>query len=270
MLLAQAGYKPDNVSGRYTFYKSPLRDEDDASFVVFPDNRWKDFGSDETGSSIDLFCILYNVDPKEAVDRMLGKDYGEVYTHKPTSVKKKPGIEVLGTKELTSATLSAYIKTRKIEPELVKLYCKQVEIRFPEGDHPNKIHNVIGFKNDKGGWEFRNQYLKVGSSPKWYTTIKGNGKECILLEGFFDFFALLMWKGKTRFDQDVFVYNSTSFLDVSVEVLQKYDLVRSFTDNDDTGKKVVRHLKNSGVWIKDYSYLYSNYNDVNEFLMNEL
>ena len=267
-ILQESGFDIKNVSGGKNFYLSPLRAEGEPSVVTYPDNTWADYGtSTKRMDSIDLYERIYKVDTSTAIKKMLNEEYEEF---EQKEVSKEPGVVVENVSELTSSTLLAYLeKERKIDGSLAKIYCKELLVRFPLGKQPNKVHKVIGFGNDRGGWEMRNKYMKIGSSPKFYTTIEGNGKECIALEGWPDFLTLLMWAKKERFDQDVFVYNSTSFLDISLPVLQKYDNVSLFLDNDDAGRFVTRNLKENWVWCKDFSYKYGGYNDLNNWWFNK-
>lgn len=54
-----------------------------------------------------------------------------------------------------------------------------------------KEYYGIGFKNDSGGYEIRNPYIKTSSAPKDIKTITNNAKEAVVFEGFFDFLSFI-------------------------------------------------------------------------------
>jgi hypothetical protein len=261
-ILRESGYEPKRSSGGKNFYTSPWRKDADPSLCVFSSNGWKDFGSGENGDSIDLYERIYGVDTSEAIKSMVDGEY-EVFEQK--EVSKEPGVVIETTKDLTSPTLLAYFKSRKINTDIAKMYCKELHVRFPSSDYPGRIHHVIGFPNDRGGWEIRNEYLKVGSSPKYYSTIKGGYSECVVFEGFFDLLTLLTWRKTEVLNKDIFVYNSTSFFDISIPVLKGYSLNYLFLDNDAAGVGVAKGLNDNFIWCNGLSGKYSGYNDLNEW-----
>jgi len=262
-ILQESGFDLKRLSGGKKFFLCPWRAEGEPSLVVFTNNKWKDFGSGDNGDAIDLYERIYNVDTSSAIKKMLDEEFEEF---EQKDVVDEPGVIIENIQDLTSSTLSAYLKSeRKIDPDLARIYCKELHVRFPKGKYPNKIHKAIGFGNDRGGWEFRNNYLKLGTSPKYYTRIKNGFDECAVFEGWIDFLTLLMWVKKDGLDKDVFVFNSTSFLDFSIPVLKSYSMNHFFLDNDETGKRVTKTLKDSFVWGKNYSERYGEYNDLNEW-----
>lgn len=271
-ILSQQGCSGIYDSKGRLWYFSPKRDEGKRSLIVYPDNKWCDLGEFiKPKSSIDLYCWLYDVNPGEAVDSMLGKEYPHIDIKNRYEGKEKASrIEIVLVEELTSTTLTKYILERSIVPELAAKYLRQIHVRFPSGKAPDRTHKVLGLQCDAGGWELRNSYLKVGSSPKSPTTFKKGSDTCVLFEGMFDFLSLLMIKGVAELESDVFIYNSTSFLEASIEPLREYSKVCCFVDNDDSGNEVVRVLKENGVCISDYRHLYKGYNDLNEMLIDKV
>lgn len=264
-ILQESGYDLKNISGGKKFFLAPWRAEGEPSLVVFSNNKWKDFGSGDNGDAIDLYERIYKVDTSSAINKMLDEEFQE-FEQKQKEEDSEPGVIVETVQELTSSTLQAYLQSeRKIDPDLARIYCKELHVRFPKGKYPNKVHKAIGFGNDRGGWEFRNNYLKLGTSPKYYTRIENGFDECVVFEGWIDFLTLLMWTKRDSVDKDVFIYNSTSFLDISIPVLKGYSMNHLFLDNDDTGLRVAKTLKENWVWSKDHSSRYSEWNDLNEW-----
>ena len=56
--------------GANLFCLSPLRTETTDSFCIFPDNRWTDYGTGETGDVVDLYMKLKNCDYATAVEQL--------------------------------------------------------------------------------------------------------------------------------------------------------------------------------------------------------
>jgi len=263
-ILSDYGYAPIKKGGS-NFYYSPWRQENNRSLVVYPNNRWADFGENtKTQDSIALYGKLHNLRFSDSIKAMLGKDF-ETTEIKEEPVRE-PGVLIHDISDITDPQLTSYLKERKINPKIANIYCKQLRVSFPKSKNPDRKNNVIGFKNDQGGWEMRSSRIKLSNSPKSFTRLLKGSSTCIVNEGFFDFLSLLVWKGVEEVDYDVFVYNSTSFLEQSIPILKRYSAVYLFMDNDNAGKRVAEELKKNGIWVRDFSGKYGRFNDVNEFL----
>jgi DNA primase len=69
--LANFAIFPDRENAGKKWYKSPLRDEKTASFVVDTNtNRWRDFGTQKGGSIIDLAMEFLNCSYIETVQNL--------------------------------------------------------------------------------------------------------------------------------------------------------------------------------------------------------
>ena len=65
--------KPTHKSVNREFYKSPFRNEANASLVVYQDsNSWYDFGESAGGDVIDLYMRINKVSFKEAIKELSG------------------------------------------------------------------------------------------------------------------------------------------------------------------------------------------------------
>ena len=58
-------------------------------------------------------------------------------------------------------------------------YC--YEVSFTNSDN-KKTYKAIGFKNNAGGFELRNEYFKGSSSPKYVTYFDNNAKSIAVFE----------------------------------------------------------------------------------------
>jgi hypothetical protein len=69
--LSRLGFEPDKIRGNNYWYRSPLRNERDASFKVNTRfNVWYDHGSGEGGNILDLGVKLYQCTVAEFLERL--------------------------------------------------------------------------------------------------------------------------------------------------------------------------------------------------------
>ena len=186
--LQSLGYTPVKQQGKSLWYKSPLRNETDASFKVNTElNQWHDFGIGKGGNIIALAAELYH---SENVAYLLERiaertpyirpatfSFGEQKTHNSSFQDVQVG-------ELSSPALIDYLRERGINIELAKRECK--ELRF---ENNGKTYFAIGFPNMAGGYELRNHYFKGCIAPKDITHIRQQGEQravCYLFEGFME------------------------------------------------------------------------------------
>lgn len=165
--------------------------------------------------------------------------------------------------------LISYLQKRSIDIETAKLYCQ--EIRYRIRNNP-AVFYAVGFRNDAGGWEFRNPKFKCCSSPKNITTIRNGSDTVMVFEGFMDFLSYLTFKNKSKPMVDSVVLNSVTNLQKAIPFLKKHKTVHVFFDNDDAGRNAISQLRmlEPDVEIIDQSYFYRNYNDLNDYLTAQL
>ena len=85
-------------------------------------------------------------------------------------------IEIIAAKQpITDMVLCRYLKLRRIDKTVADTYCHEVVFKF--GDRDAK-HIAIGFKNSAGGYELRNSFFKLSSSPKYVTYINNGEQNC--------------------------------------------------------------------------------------------
>ena len=259
--LARNGIIPDIIQGVNHWYKSPLRNEKNPSFKVNSyKNLWFDHGLGEGGDTIKLVCLLYKVTSANAL-KVLSKDYTP---HIKENYSEDSKVLITDIREISNILLINYMKSRKLNIEIVKMYCKEVTFSIKE-----KSYYSIGFKNDSKGFELRYKYFKGSSTPKDITLINNNADKLLVFEGFIDFLSWfscsLFFSGK----HDYLVLNTLSFLNKSKPVIKEYNEVLLFLDNDEAGKRATSELIGLGITnCIDMSCQYSNYKDLNDFLMN--
>lgn len=152
-------------------------------------------------------------------------------------------------------------------------YCQEVHYTLTSG----KSYYGIAFLNMCGGMEVRNKYVKRCIGGKDISLIlQTNGQqtmECCVFEGFFDFLAYET--ARLQHDElltmplpmDCIILNSVSNVMKALEVLNGYDIIHCYLDNDAAGRKASEKLKVAlNREVRDQSLRYLDYNDVNDYL----
>ena len=272
--LQSLGYSPVKQQGKSLWYKSPFREETEASFKVNTElNQWYDFGTGKGGSIIALAQELYGSD---YVPYLLGKIAEQVPHVRPVSFSfrqqaSEPCFQHLEVKELTHPALLCYLQERGINTALAQAECK--ELHFV---HNGKPYFAIGFPNVAGGYEVRNRFFKGCIAPKDISHIRQSGEpreKCLVLEGMMDYLSFLTLRMKncpTMPDldrQDYVILNSTVNVPKAIDVLYPYERIHCMLDNDETGYKATRAIElEYSYHVRDFSHNYRGYSDLNDYL----
>lgn len=195
--LHSLGYSPVKRQGNGLWYKSPLREEHEASFKVNTDrNLWYDFGAGKGGNIIALAKELYFSD---SLPYLLKRIEEQTPNVRPVSFsfpqcRTEPSFQQLEVRDLTHPALLRYLQGRGINIELAKRECK--ELHFTNNGKP---FFAIGFPNMAGGYEVRNSFFKGCIAPKDITHIRQQGEpreKCLVFEGFMDYLSFLTLRMK--------------------------------------------------------------------------
>ena len=274
--LQSLGYSPVKQQGKNLWYKSPFREETEASFKVNTElNQWYDFGTGKGGNIIALAQELYGSDYVpyllEQIERQTPHIRPTDYAFKKHSTKQS--FQRLEVKELTHPALLRYLQERGINIKLAQTECK--ELHFI---HNGKPYFAIGFPNMAGGYEVRNPFFKGCIAPKDITHIRQQSEPrnvCYLFEGFMDYLSFLTIRVKNNpqyprlTTQDYIVLNSVSNLTKAESILATYTRIGCYLDNDTAGRNAYDNLKRMlGDRLQDMSIHYAGYNDLNEYLCN--
>ncbi|HEY0054300.1 MAG TPA: toprim domain-containing protein [Pedobacter sp.] len=263
--LSTMGFEPVKIRGNDYWYLSPLREEKTASFKVNRKlNRWFDHGIGEGGNLLDFGILFFGCSVKE----ILFKFDSDLSFHQPvyrplTAEIPNGRITILRDFSIRSLSLLKYLEERKIPSELANHFCREVRFVLNE-----KTYYAIGFKNDAGGYEISNSFLKLSSSPKGITSIKIGAGEVAVFEGFFDFLSYLALKNTEQLQQDFLILNSLSFFEKAQALMESYELIRLFLDNDKSGQSCSKRATAWSAKYSDESSLYKGYKDLNEWLIN--
>lgn len=263
-------------------FLSPLRDETDPSFHVSPkSNTWYDFGMGVGGGVIDLVCRLSGCERKDALDTLsiINGRYPEVtktFQRTYRASAKESAISIIRVEQrFVSRSLIRYADSRGIPLNILNGQCQEVTFRYSSND--SLRISAIGFMNDMGGYSLRNSKTKKSSSS-FISTITIPGKSSILVfEGFFDFLSYLTVNGIEHPDDSVCVLNGVGNTVHSLPVLEHYEDIYLYLDNDAAGKKAAETIsghcsvntKNCDIVsrVHDMSHLYMGHKDLNSMLV---
>lgn len=195
------GHAPVRRQGVNLWYRSPLREEREASFKVNTGlNCWYDFGLGKGGNILALAAELY---ASSDVAYLLRQIEGRIpHVRQPSAIagsryREEPAFRHLATLPLTSPALFAYLRERGIGGETARKEC--LEVRY---ECRGKRYYAVGFPNIAGGFELRSRYFKGCISPKNISVIRGGEKKaavCCLFEGFMDYLSFLMLRAERGF-----------------------------------------------------------------------
>ena len=275
--LHSLGYSPVKQQGINLWYKSPFREETEASFKVNTEReQWFDFGLGKGGNIIALAAHLYAT---ESVPYLLKRIEEQTPHVRPVSFSfrrqsaTEPSFQQLEIVPLVSPALLAYLQERGINTELAKRECREAHFI-----HNGKRYFAIAFPNISGGHEIRNKYFKGCIAPKDISHIRQSGEPrntCYLFEGFMDYLSFLTLRLEScpqcpDFDrQDYMVLNSVTNVSKALYPLGSYERIHCFLDNDRAGMEAVQQIVNeygSTRYIRDASHIYSGSKDLNEYL----
>ena len=273
--LQSLGYTPVKQQGNSLWYKSPFRQETEASFKVNTDrNLWYDYGLGKGGNILALAQELYQSDYvpylleriAEQTPHIRPVDY--FFRERQTD---KPSFQQLEVRELSHPALLRYLQERGINTALAKPECK--ELHFTNNGKP---YFAIGFPNVAGGYEVRNPFFKGCIAPKDISHIRQQEEpreKCLVFEGMMDYLSFLTLRMKNcpaipNLDrQDYVILNSVANVSKAIDVLHRYGRIHCLLDNDEAGRKAYRELERKlGGRIRDFSDNYHGYKDLNDYL----
>ncbi|RYE28738.1 MAG: DNA primase [Sphingobacteriales bacterium] len=204
--LESLGYSAQKIRGHDWWYLSPLRDEKTPSFKVDRKlNLWYDHGAGKGGNLVDFGVLFYRCSVKEFLQKLMEVPIQNFSFHPPiSSLRSSPESEekklfITSVKPLTSPRFYNYISSRKIDVVIAKQYLKEVAFELN-----GKPYTALGFENNSGGYELRNEHFKGSSSPKDVTVIgRGHSENVAVFEGVFSFLSYLSFIKKIEEEREV-------------------------------------------------------------------
>lgn len=273
--LQSLGLEPVKSVGKELVYYSPKTNEQTPSFFVNPSkNVFFDYSSNENGDVIRLVQYLQGLDFTTACNYLEKISNGLInpFTQNSFSFCGNEGINPKNTimidtvKPLQSNSLIAYCDSRKIPFHIAFKFLSEVHYT-----NNGKKYYSLGFRNDKGGFELRNQHFKGCTAPKAITTFEvPNSKNVYLFEGFFDFLSALAFFGTSKALNTVIVLNSLSLLPQAKERLNNAEIIHTFLDRDKQGVATFEKLRIEKPCTLDRSVIYEGYKDFNDYLNRQI
>ena len=156
-----------------------------------------------------------------------------------------------------------YLKSRKVKNQTE--YIKEIHYQMND-----KNYFGIGFKNDSDGYEIRNAYSKIYLGKKDMTTIENGSNTIRIFEGFFDFLSFKNVENYLEKEPaDYIILSSVSMITKIKNSIQNYENIELYFDNDEAGNRAVEMLKNENENAEDCRILYSDFKDLNDWLIHE-
>ncbi len=264
-VLQSIGHFPTKQNEKEAWFINPFSKENDASFKINKNlNYWYLFSEGIGGNNIDFMKKYLNASISEVLNWAENQNFSSFHqqTNNPKIFNLPKTYEIIDVKEIQHPALIQYLKSRKVEAQkhLVS------EIHYQMND---KKYFGIGFKNDSEGYEIRNAYSKICLGKKDITIIKNNSKSLRIFEGFFDFLSFkYVEKSLENEPSDNLILNSVSMIHKIKNSLENYEKIDLYFDNDKAGNRAVEILKKEKNEAEDCRVLYSNFKDLNEWLIH--
>ena len=269
--MSRIGHEPTARKGTRLWYKSPLRQEHTPSFKVETAlNCWYDFGLGRGGNIIDLAAELYQTTDLRHILRCIADSYPvpSVPTIASSFAPRHsaPSMERFEVVPLEHRALVAYLQERGIPAHIATANCKEAQYSVN-----GKFYYAVAFENVSGGWELRNRYFKGCRGRKDISYLPwardGPSAECAVFEGFIDYLSALTLGIISG--ADTIILNSVVNVNKAVPFLRGYKTINCYLDNDTAGQTALSELTAIyGSTVIDRSTLYSEFNDLNDYLVN--
>jgi len=262
--LAGLGFTAAKKRNDDYWYYSPFHPEKTPSFKV--NNRlnlWYDHSIGKGGTLLDFATQFHHCSVGTILK--MHPDCLPVYSNSLTTAEKpdpKNRIEITGEQTIRSYRLIQYLKQRSIPFDIADKFCREIHFKLND-----KNYYAIGFKNDLGGFEIRNEFFKSSSSPKGPTTIFNDSSQVAVFEGFFDFLSFMfLFANHDASKWNFCVLNSLSFFEKSRVFLERHKQIHLYFDHDRSGRKCSAEALILGRAYRDESLLYRPYNDLNDWV----
>lgn len=265
-ILQNLGYEHISTNGKESWYLSPFRSENSASFKLnLKLNRWFDHGEQIGGNVVDLIVKLKKCTVSEALKYLQSCDTFSF--QKQTALayeRKKEGNcnNVLIVKRIEHSALKQYLVSRGIINSYALMQIEEVHYEIDQ-----KKYFAIGFKNKSDGWELRSKYAKICLGKKDITLIDNGCTVVKIFEGFFDYLSFLQISDEKNINEsDYLILNSAALVVKNISILEKYKVIELYLDNDSTGDKYTKLITERLPAAKDERFKYSECKDLNEYL----
>ncbi|WJS93878.1 toprim domain-containing protein [Flavobacterium johnsoniae] len=264
-ILENLGYEPIKSNENESWYLSPFRVEKTASFKLSRTlNRFFDHGEQKGGNAIDFVIFKFGFSVSEALSYLEKFDtffsFQKQIFEPPVNLESNIKIEKVI--EIRHLALIQYLTSRNI-------------LKFEKENNLKEVHYIvndkkyfaIGFENKSGGFEIRSKYAKLCIGKKDVSLISNQSQTLRIFEGFFDYLSFVQIRHSKNLEQsDYLILNSTALLVKKIALLEKYEKIELYLDNDQTGDKYTIIILEQFPGSLDLRKLYKNHKDLNEWL----
>ena len=261
-VLESFGIYPVKENPKTAFYFALDREEKIPSFSVdFVKNKAFDFGN---GNSYDVISIVQQIKKcsvSEALKYLSTLVFSVQNESKFYESKVQTSNQILEIKEILHPALIQYLKSRRV-------FVQKHRVKEIHYELKGRKYFGIGFQNNSGGFEIRNQHSKICLGKKDVTLIINNKKsksEIVVFEGFFDYLTYRNLEKSENSNCDFLILNSTTMLFKVKEKLIDYEKISLFLDNDKNGKSVKSKIQSQYRNVEDCSLIYHDFKDLNEW-----
>ena len=260
-VLQNLGCEVIKTNGYDVWYLSPLRQEKTPSFKINRKlNKWFDHGEQVGGNVIDFVIQKFGFNVSEALEYLKKFDdfsFFQKQVFETCEVKKIDHIEKINP--VKHLALIQYLKSRGIIKYENVSNLKEVHYSIKD-----KKYFALGFQNKAGGYEIRSKYAKICLGSKDISYINNNCTLLRIFEGFFDYLSFIQ-KQKQDETADYLILNSVAFLKKNISILDDYEAIELFLDNDDAGDKYTNIVLENFQNATDCRVLYKDFKDYNEW-----
>ena len=266
-VLLSLGHLPTKQSEKEVWYLNPFSEENHASFKLNKSlNIWYLFSEGIGGNNIDFMKRYLNTSISEVLDWAENQNLSSFQNQRIPNRKLgnlDRNYEITEVKEIQHPALLEYLRNRKVENQTA--FLKGINYRMN-----GKNYFGIGFKNDSDAYEIRNAYSKICLGKKDISTLENGSNSIRVFEGFFDF---LSFKNVENYlgnePSDYIILNSISMIHKIKNRLDNYQKIELYFDNDEAGNRGVEMLKNAASNVEDCRFLYSDFKDLNDWLIHK-
>lgn len=264
-VLQNLGCEPTKSNENESWYLSPFRIEKTASFKLNRKiNRWFDHGEQKGGNVIDFLIEKFGFNVTETLSYLEKFDsffsfQKQVFETPAKEQSNENHIEK--TIPIQHLALIQYLKSRCITKFQTENNLKEVHYTIND----NKYF-AIGFENRSGGFEIRSKYAKICLGKKDITTISNQSQILRIFEGFFDYLSFIQIRDNKKPEQsDYLILNSVALITKNFSVLENYQTIELYLDNDIAGNKYTEIIKEKFQNSIDYRGKFKGYKDLNEW-----
>ncbi|MCB6089575.1 toprim domain-containing protein [Flavobacterium psychrophilum] len=261
-VLQNLGCEPTKSNKNENWYLSPFRLEKSASFKVNRKlNRFFDHGEQIGGNVIDFVIKKFGFNVSEALDYLKKFDDFSSFQKQnfETSEEKNEIDHIEKTIPVQHPALIQYLKSRGITN-----YEKISNLKEIHYSIKDKKYFALGFRNDSGGFEVRSKYAKICLGKKDISHVKNKQETLKIFEGFFDALSFFQ-KQKNYESSDYLILNSVALLQKNISILENYDTIELYLDNDEAGDKHTNIVLENFENAVDCRAIFKGFKDYNEW-----